>query len=237
VIVLPAIDLREGACVQLVGGSYDAERIRLPDPVAVSARWAGFGFPELHVVDLDAATGRGDNHEVVAALIGRALARVQIGGGMGDAERAQAMLTLGADRIVVGTRGIEDPAWLDQLAREHPGRIVLAADVREREVVTRGWQSRSGRSIMAVLERVDAMRLSGVLVTAVHQEGRLAGPDVELVREVCAATRLPVQASGGIRSVADLRALAQAGAARAVVGMALYTGALDPEAVAKEFVQ
>ncbi|MCC7131378.1 MAG: 1-(5-phosphoribosyl)-5-[(5-phosphoribosylamino)methylideneamino] imidazole-4-carboxamide isomerase [Gemmatimonadales bacterium] len=240
-IVLPAVDLRDGACVQLVGGRYEDERVRLPDPVAVAGRWRSAGFSELHVVDLDAATGKGDNGAVVHAVMAgfraaaSATSRVQVGGGMGRLERLEGMLAAGADRIVVGTKALEDPAWLERTAAQWPGRIVVAADVRDREVVTRGWAGSSGRAVTDVVRELAAVPLAGILVTAVHREGRLEGPDLDLMKTLATMTAHPLQASGGIRDLDDLRALADAGADRAVVGMAIYTGRLDPEAAAREF--
>lgn len=240
-IAVPAVDLREGACVQLVGGAYDAERVRLPDPAAVASGWQARGFGELHIVDLDAATGRGDNASVIAAIVsavGRDASRpvlLQVGGGMRSADRIEATLSLGVDRVVVGTKAVEDPAWLAEQAHRWPGRIVVAADVHGREVVTRGWALGSGRQIGEVLGALDRLPLAGVLVTAVHFEGRLEGPDLELTRAVAADTQLAVQASGGIRNLDDIASLAAAGASRAVIGMALYTGVLDPDALAREY--
>jgi len=233
-IVLPAIDLRDGACVQLVGGDYAAERVRLPDPAAVLAEWTAAGFREIHMVDLDAATRRGDNAKVIAGLL-RSGATIQVGGGIDSLERAAGLLGAGAARVAVGARAIVDRTWLAELAAAHPGRVVVAADVRGREVVTRGWTAGSGQDVVATVAELDGLPLGGVLVTAVHQEGRLAGPDLALIEAVVAATRHPVQASGGIRDLADLRDLARAGAARAVVGMAFYLGALDRRAVVQEF--
>ena len=120
-IAIPAVDLREGACVQLVGGSYDRERIRLTDPVSVARAWAQLGFPRLHVVDLDAATGRGSNAELVRELIRESEADVQVGGGVRDAETIERLLADGADRVVVGTRALEEPEWLEHVASLWPG--------------------------------------------------------------------------------------------------------------------
>jgi phosphoribosylformimino-5-aminoimidazole carboxamide ribotide isomerase len=234
-IAVPAVDLRDGACVQLVGGDYDAERVRLDDPLAVARRWRDAGFARLHVVDLDAATGRGDNAAAVAALLAQGGAEIQVGGGVRDDARLDALLPAGAARIVCGTRAVEDPAWLAAAAARHPGRVVVAADVRGREVATRGWAGRSGRDVFRLLDALAPLPLAGLLVTAVHREGRMAGPDLSLVRALAARTRIPLLASGGIGGVDDLRRLQEAGAAEAVVGMALYTGALDPRAVAEEF--
>lgn len=238
-IAIPAIDLREGACVQLVGGRYEDERVRLPDPAAVAERWSLAGFRSLHVVDLDAATGRGDNRAAIEAVIAAArrggVQSIQVGGGMATVDRIRDVLAAGADRIVVGTKGLEDPAWLAETAERFPGKLILAADVRGRDVVARGWAASTGRDVVDVTTSVSALPLAGLLVTAVHVEGQLAGPDLALVELVVGAARAPVQASGGIRDLADLRALASAGAAGAVIGMALYTGRLDAEAAAREF--
>ena len=234
-IAVPALDLREGACVQLVGGDYAAERVRRPDPLVVAREWREAGFASLHVVDLDAATGRGDNAQMVRAVLEEGAVRCQVGGGVRDDARVEALLAAGAARVVCGTRAIEDPTWLANLASRHPGRIVVAADVRGREVTTRGWATGSGRDIQALLDELSDVAVAGVLVTAVHVEGRMVGPDLELMRSLVARTRVPLFASGGIGGVDDLRRLQDAGAAEAVIGMALYTGALDARAVAKEF--
>ncbi len=236
-IAMPAIDLRDGACVQLVGGDFADERIRLPDPVAAATRWRELGFGKLHVVDLDAATGRGENGAVIDALVRLDGLSFQVGGGLATTERVTDLLGRGASTAVVGTRAVQDPSWLEGLATRHPGRIVVAADVRGREVVVRGWTAGAGLDVLDLMTRLRGLPLAGVLVTAVHVEGRLEGPDLELMHAVRVATELPLLASGGIRSLADLRDLDRAGAAGAVIGMALYTGSLDPRAAAEEFGQ
>lgn len=230
---IPAIDLREGACVQLVGGSYDDERVRLPDPLQVAERWRSAGFSSLHVVDLDAATGRGSNAAVIERLV--STGDVQVGGGVRDEATIARWLELGASRVVVGTRGVEDPAWLERVTARFPQRVVLAADVRGRSVVTRGWATQTSLELGTLLARVSALPLAGVLVTAVHVEGQLQGTDVALFTDVVAATKLPVIASGGVTTADDLRSLHTTGCRAAVIGMALYTGRLDAPAIAQEF--
>ncbi|MCC7065578.1 MAG: 1-(5-phosphoribosyl)-5-[(5-phosphoribosylamino)methylideneamino] imidazole-4-carboxamide isomerase [Planctomycetes bacterium] len=230
---IPAIDLREGACVQLVGGRYDDERIRLPDAIAVAARWRAAGFTELHVVDLDAATGRGHNRPQIGELV--RLGEVQVGGGVRDEAAIAHLLDLGAARVVLGTRAVEEPSWLVQMATRFPQRIVLAADVRERWVVTRGWAQRTELAIEALLERVGDLPLAAVLITAVHKEGLQQGTDLELFRGLTTRSRVPIAAAGGITTIEDLRALEQAGCQAAVLGMSLYTGRLDAATVSKEF--
>jgi phosphoribosylformimino-5-aminoimidazole carboxamide ribotide isomerase len=235
VIVIPAIDLRDGACVQLVGGDYAEERVRLDDPIAIAVQWAELGFAALHVVDLDAAVGRGDNSSIVAEMIGAVGVPIQVGGGVRDDAALDRLLSLGAERVVAGTRALEDPDWLERAALRLPGRIVVAADVRDRDVLTHGWTRVHPEPFGVVMERLSGLPLAGVLVTAVHQEGRMTGPDLDLSREAAALVPHPMYASGGISGVVDLRALATTSVAGAVIGMALYTGALDARQAALEF--
>jgi phosphoribosylformimino-5-aminoimidazole carboxamide ribotide isomerase len=234
-IVMPAVDLRDGACVQLVGGAYDAERLRLPDPVAVARSWRQKGFRHLHVVDLDAATGRGSNDRIVTELLSAGDADVQVGGGVRSADRLETLFELGASRVVTGTRALEEPDWLAGIAARRPGAVVAAVDVRGRSAVVRGWADRLEDDLFDVLRRIAALPLAAILVTAVEVEGRLRGPDLALIDDVLAQVELPLIASGGIASFEDLYALRDRGVWAVVVGMALYTGTLDPDRVAKEF--
>lgn len=234
-IVIPAIDLRDGACVQLVGGEYAAERVRLPDPVAVALDWEKQGFQALHIVDLDAATGRGDNRKVIELLLDRTDLTVQVGGGVRDRDAIQWLVDAGATYVVVGTRALEDEEWLAEMADEFPEQLIVAADVRERKIVTRGWTRTMHMDIDEAMEKLSALPLAGVLVTAVHKEGLMGGADLALMEDVVDASDLPVIASGGIATDTDLRLLDDRGVAAAVLGMALYTGALDGRAIAEEF--
>jgi len=234
-IAIPAVDIRDGACVQLVGGSYDNERVRLDDPVAVAREWTERGFRRLHVVDLDAATDRGSNAPVLEQILRNTNAIVQAGGGVRSIERVDALVETGARYVVLGTRAVETPEWLADVAEHRPDTVIVAADVRGREVVTRGWRSALGEDVRAFVREIDALPLAGVLVTAVHVEGQMCGPDLDLMEVIVATTSIPVIASGGIATMHDLRALASRGVAGAVIGMALYTGALDARAVAEEF--
>jgi phosphoribosylformimino-5-aminoimidazole carboxamide ribotide isomerase len=235
VIAIPAIDLREGACVQLVGGSYAHEQIRIENPLEVARGWARMGFQRLHVVDLDAATGHGQNAGVVRDILSEVPASIQTGGGVRSGDTIERLLGEGATWVVVGTRALEEPEWLAGTASTFPGRLIVAADVRDRHVVTRGWARTLTRTALDVIEELNDIPLAGVLVTAVHREGQLAGTDLFLMEDVADLSVHPVIASGGIASINDLRQLADRGIAAAVIGMALYTGALDARSVAQEF--
>lgn len=236
-IAIPAIDLREGACVQLVGGSYEAEQVRLDNPAAVASRWERAGFQRLHLVDLDAATSRGDNSSIVRAILHATTADVQAGGGVRDADTIEYLLRAGARHVVLGTRALEDPVWLSEMASIFPETLIVAADVLERNIVTRGWRHVTDCTVMDILDDFNQLPLAAVMVTAVHKEGLMQGADVRLMKDVAEQSRHPVIASGGIGSVEDLRALEQCGIAAVVIGMALYTGALDASRIAEEFAQ
>lgn len=235
-IAIPAIDLREGACVQLVGGAYENERVRLDDPLEVAAHWRELGFRELHVVDLDAATARGGNDSVVERLLAaRAQVAIQVGGGVRSLARARTLVAAGAARIVVGTRALEDRAWLEQVAAVFPGHVVVAVDVRDGKPVVRGWSSTLPEDLDDIIASLSDLPLAGLFVTAVDVEGRLRGPELGLIGRVMMASRHPVIAAGGITTLEDLRALGTLGVSGAVIGMALYTGHMDAAACAAEF--
>lgn len=245
---VPAVDLKGGRCVQLVGGRPEEERVSLPDPEAVAARWRELGFRSLHVVDLDAALGTGDHLELIRRLVagassgegdagpmGAAPMDIQVGGGIRDDQRALDVLEAGADRIIVGTRALEDRPWLEALAARHPRQVVVAADVRDGRVLSRGWTESTGLEIVSFLEGLGELPLAGVLCTDVGREGRVEGIQREEVTRVLEASPHPVWISGGVSTLDELAFLARGGARGAVLGMALYTEALDPGPVAREW--
>jgi phosphoribosylformimino-5-aminoimidazole carboxamide ribotide isomerase len=227
VIVFAAVDLQQGEVVQLVGGAADSARVRLADPVAVACSWVSAGFAALHVVDLDAALGTGSNLPAIENIIRAVDVPVQVGGGLRDDAALARVFGAGAERAIVGTRAIEDPQWRNRIADAHPGRIVVAADARAGRIVTRGWTMDTARPIVDLLCELNDVPLAAVLVTDVSREGRLAGIDADLFRSVCTDSHHPVFAAGGVAGNADVALLAELGAAGVVLGMALYTGAID----------
>lgn len=234
-IAYPAVDLKGGRCVQLVGGRPEAEKVSLPDPLSVAQRWWDTGFRALHVIDLDAALGLGDNRALVERLCAATDAEVQVGGGLREDESVHSVLRAGADRVILGTRAIDDRPWLEAMAGTYPGRVVVAADIKDGIVLRRGWTEAAGMTVEAFVAGLGGIPLAGVLCTDVGKEGRMAGIDRAAMSSVVEASPHPVQASGGITSLDDLEALADMGADGAVLGMALYTGTLDAEVVARDF--
>ena len=233
--LLPAIDIRGGRTVQLVGGRPEDERVSLPDPAATARRFLELGFEELHVIDLDAALGSGSNLTLVRALVAGSPVPVQVGGGVRSDEAVTELIEAGATRVIVGTRAVEDPAWLERNANLYPGRLVVACDVKGGKVVSRGWTETTALEAQEILDRLEGSELGGVLVTDVSREGRLQGVDPELFARLAAGTSHPLLAAGGVTSLNDLRELERAGVAGAVLGMSLYTGAIDATAALHQF--
>ncbi|MDQ6768743.1 MAG: 1-(5-phosphoribosyl)-5-[(5-phosphoribosylamino)methylideneamino] imidazole-4-carboxamide isomerase [Gemmatimonadota bacterium] len=236
-IAIPALDLKGAACVQVAADSYDKELLRIPDPAGVARAWRQYGFHHLHVVDLDGVTGRGNNGGEIQAILAATDAEVQIGGGIRSQATIDQMLSDGAQRVVIGTRALEDPDWLIDMSTAFPGCIVVAADVRDRKILSHGWTRTHSKLVLDLIDELNGLPLAGVLVTAVHREEAMRGTDLPLMEDLAEAAEFPVFASGGLGSLNDLRALADRGVAAAIVGMALYTGAMDPRVVAEEFAE
>lgn len=234
-IAAPAVDLREGRCVQLVGGRPEEEKVSLPDPVARARKWREMGFGTLHVVDLDAALSLGDNREIIRDIVAATDAVVQVGGGVRDEDTVKALLDAGVARVIIGTRALDEPRWLESLAEAHPGIILVAADVRDGVVLKKGWTESTRVPVLELLERLAPLPLAGVLCTDVGREGRMQGTDLEAAREIIEGSDHPLWMSGGITTMEELRGLEAAGAAGAVLGMAIYKGVIPPDDVAKEF--
>jgi phosphoribosylformimino-5-aminoimidazole carboxamide ribotide isomerase len=209
----PAIDIRDGGAVRLVQGDFDRER-GYGDPLDLALRFASAGAPWLHVVDLDAArTGRPVNRAAVLAIAAAVAVPVETGGGVRSPADVEALLAGGVRRVVLGTVALEDPDLVRSLAAAHPGRVAVGLDYRRgadggTQVAVRGWEQGSGRSVADVLGELEGAGLGAVVVTAIDRDGTLTGPDVDGLRQVLGATALPVIASGGVGSVADLEVLA-----------------------------
>lgn len=242
--LLPAIDLIDGGAVRLVQGDFERQS-DYGDPVALARRYACAGAGWVHVVDLDAArTGEPANRAVVTAIateLASAGVRVQAGGGVRTAEDVDELLAGGVARVVLGTAALEDPAKAADAARRHAGAVAVGLDYRRRpdgslEAAARGWLKGSGRTVGEVLAALEETPVAAVVVTAIERDGTLTGPDTEGLAAVLDATVIPVVASGGVGSVADLRALAELSSpgtgrtlAGAVVGRALVDGRVDLE--------
>ncbi|MFD1147463.1 bifunctional 1-(5-phosphoribosyl)-5-((5-phosphoribosylamino)methylideneamino)imidazole-4-carboxamide isomerase/phosphoribosylanthranilate isomerase PriA [Saccharothrix hoggarensis] len=236
--LLPAVDVADGLAVRLVQGEAGTET-SYGDPLDAALAWQRDGAEWVHLVDLDAAFGRGSNRELLARVVGELDVKVELSGGIRDDASLAAALATGCARVNLGTAALEDPVWCAKVVAEHGDKVAVGLDVRITEqghrLAARGW-TQDGGDLWDVLERLDRDGCSRYVVTDVSKDGTLQGPNVDLLREVCARTDAPVIASGGVSSVDDLvalAALARDGVEGAIVGKALYAGAFTlPEALA-----
>ncbi|MQA04688.1 MAG: bifunctional 1-(5-phosphoribosyl)-5-((5-phosphoribosylamino)methylideneamino)imidazole-4-carboxamide isomerase/phosphoribosylanthranilate isomerase PriA [Streptosporangiales bacterium] len=231
--LLPAVDVADGNAVRLVQGEAGTETA-YGEPLLAAQTWQEQGAEWLHLVDLDAAFGRGDNRELLAEVVGRMDIDVELSGGIRDDDSLRAALATGCTRVNLGTAALEQPEWCARAIAEHGDRIAIGLDVRGRTLAARGW-TKEGGDLYEVLERLEKDGCARYVVTDVTKDGTLGGPNLELLRDVCRATGKPVVASGGIASLDDLRAvaaLAGDGVEGVIVGKALYANAFTlPEAL------
>ena len=225
-ILLPAVDVADGQAVRLVQGQAD-QQTSYGDPVQAALDWQSAGADWVHLVDLDAAFGRGSNRELLADVVGRLDVNVELSGGIRDDESLRAALATGARRINLGTAALEDPEWTAKVISEFGDRIAVGLDVRGTTLAARGW-TKEGGDLWETLERLDRDGCTRYVVTDVTKDGTLQGPNVELLKQMCERTDKPVIASGGISNLNDLevlRELTAIGVEGAIVGKALYAGA------------
>jgi len=225
-ILLPAVDVAGGKAVRLVQGQADSAT-SFGDPLAAALDWQSSGAQWIHLVDLDAAFGRGENSELLASVVQRLDVNVEISGGIRDDESLRAALATGARRVNLGTAALENPKWTAQVISEYGDRIAVGLDVRGTVLAARGW-TQDGGDIWETLERLEADGCARYVVTDVTKDGTLRGPNIELLKQMCERTDKPVIASGGIANlddIAQLRSLTEIGVEGAIVGKALYAQA------------
>jgi len=228
--LLPAVDVKDGRAVRLVQGELDKESI-YGAPLDVALEFQAAGAEWLHLVDLDAAFGRGENSALLAEVVGKLDIKVELSGGIRDDESLRRALATGCVRVNLGTAALENPEWTARVIAEHGDRIAVGLDVRGHVLAARGW-TQEGGDLFETIERLERDGCARYVVTDVTKDGTLKGPNLELLKEVCAVTKRPVVASGGISSLDDIAALASlnaTGVEGAIVGKALYAGAFTLE--------
>jgi len=224
--LLPAVDVKDGRAVRLVQGELDAETA-YGNPLEVALEFQAAGAEWLHLVDLDAAFGRGENSALLAEVVGKLDIKVELSGGIRDDESLRRALATGCERVNLGTAALENPEWTAKVIAEFGDRIAVGLDVRGHVLAARGW-TKEGGDLLETIERLERDGCARYVVTDVTKDGTLKGPNIELLKEVCAVTRKPVVASGGISSLEDIAALVglnNSGVEGAIVGKALYAGA------------
>jgi 1-(5-phosphoribosyl)-5-[(5-phosphoribosylamino)methylideneamino] imidazole-4-carboxamide isomerase/N-(5'phosphoribosyl)anthranilate isomerase len=231
--LLPAVDVAAGQAVRLVQGEAGSET-SYGDPLAAAQAWQEAGAEWIHLVDLDAAFGRGSNADLLAKVVAAMDVKVEMSGGIRDDESLRRAMATGCTRVNLGTAALEDPDWTRAAIAEFGDRVAVGLDVRGTTLAGRGW-TREGGDLWETLERLDADGCARYVLTDVTKDGTLRGPNIELLTEFCTRTSKPVVASGGVSSLADLealRGLVPLGVEGAIVGKALYAGAFTlPEAL------
>jgi phosphoribosyl isomerase A len=232
--LLPAVDVADGQAVRLVQGEAGTET-GYGDPMEAALAWQRAGADWIHLVDLDAAFGRGSNAQLLGDVVSRLDLHVELSGGIRDDASLAAALATGCTRVNIGTAALEDPDWVRSVIARHGDQIAVGLDVRGTRLAARGWTSEGG-DLYETLDRLNADGCARYVVTDVTKDGTLRGPNLDLLRDVCARTDRPVVASGGVSSLADLQAIAglvPLGVEGAIVGKALYAGAFTLEEALK----
>ena len=232
--LLPAVDVAGGQAVRLVQGAAGSET-SYGDPLDAALAWQSAGAQWVHLVDLDAAFGRGSNADLLGQVVRRLDLNVELSGGIRDDASLAAALATGCTRVNIGTAALENPDWVRSVIERHGDQIAVGLDVRGTRLAARGWTSEGG-DLYETLDRLNADGCARYVVTDVTKDGTLRGPNLDLLRDVCARTDRPVVASGGVSSLADLQAIAElvpVGVDSAIVGKALYAGAFTLEEALK----
>ncbi|MEC8958985.1 MAG: 1-(5-phosphoribosyl)-5-[(5-phosphoribosylamino)methylideneamino]imidazole-4-carboxamide isomerase [Chloroflexota bacterium] len=233
--IIPAIDLKDGRCVRLFQGDFNQETVFSDDPLATARSWQEQGGHRLHLVDLDGAVqGKPVHLEVIASIIQALDIPVQVGGGIRDLASADAWLTAGVDRVVIGTAAVHDPEMVREICRKHGNQqVVVSVDAKDGLVALQGWQETSSVTVLELAEQMAQIGVARLLYTDITRDGALTGPDLATNARLASETGLAIQASGGVSSLEDIESLLPAGVEGVIVGRALYTGAVSlAEAVA-----
>ena len=224
--ILPAIDVKEGSAIRLVQGELDKQS-KYGNPLEIATEFVAAGASWIHLVDLDAAFGLGNNFEVLASVIKSVDIKIELSGGIRDDESLERALSTGCSRINLGTAALEQEEWTESVIKKHGDKIAVGLDVRGRELSARGW-TKSGGDLFEAITRLDKAGCARYVLTDITRDGTLTGPNLELLKEVTSFTKTPIVASGGISSLTDVKALTQLtnqGVEGVIIGKALYAGA------------
>jgi phosphoribosylformimino-5-aminoimidazole carboxamide ribotide isomerase len=230
--IWPAIDLRDGKCVRLRQGDYAQETIFGNDPAAMARRWIGAGARRLHLVDLDAAksgesSGQQANRQAIAGIVSAIDAPCQLGGGVRDESLVKELLTIGIERLVIGTKALRDPDWVRAMCRAYPQRIVLGIDARDGLVATDGWIKSSAVQAVDLARQFSGEPLAAIVYTDIAKDGMMAGPNLVALAQMQQAAAAPVIASGGVSTLEDVKRIKELGLAGCIIGRAIYEGSID----------
>ena len=230
-ILFPAIDIRNGRCVRLTEGKFECETVFAEDPAEMAVRWADAGAEYLHVVDLDGAlAGQSSNTEVIKRILAKVKIPVQVGGGIRTLANIEKMLALGVTRVILGSVAVRDPELVREACQKFPGQVVVGIDAKNGEVAVEGWGIGGGIGAVELAKKMAAVGVEHIIFTDISRDGMLSGVNVEATAELAKTSGIKVIASGGVSSLADIKALqahAADGIEGCIIGKAIYTDALD----------
>lgn len=230
-LIIPAIDIKNGKCVRLLQGRKEDETIFSDNPADVARKWAGMGARLIHVVDLDGAFEKKPrNREVIRSILDAVDVPIQLGGGIRDRETLAGYIDLGVDRVVIGTQAIENPDFVTGAAKQYPGRIVVGIDARDGRVAVDGWTRTTDTKAVDLAKRLEGLGVTTINFTDIHRDGMQTGPNIEQTRALAQAVDIDVVASGGVATLQDIHnllPLEQDGVTGVITGKALYSGTLD----------
>ncbi len=228
-IVIPAIDLKDGKCVRLLQGKRDEVTVYSDNPVSIAEHWAECGAKLLHVVDLDGAfTGEQKNFDVITAIRKAVDIPVEVGGGIRDVERIEKLIALGVDRVIIGTSAVNKPDIIKKAGKEFPGKVLAGVDAKDGKVAVKGWEEVTGWSAVEFAKKMEADGAAGIIYTDIARDGMLTGPNLDAMAKMVNELKIPVIASGGVSSINDIKSLMKIKNLWGVItGKALYEGTLD----------
>ncbi len=230
-VIIPAIDLKEGKCVRLSQGKMDESTTYSDNPVEIAVKWEAMGAKRLHIVDLDGAvSGIPKNMEIIKEIRSAVKMKIELGGGIRDIKTIEAYFSAGIDFIILGTAAIKDPELLEESCRRFPGKVIIGIDARDGMVSVQGWTEDTLTSAIDFAKRLDSTKVAAIVFTDISRDGMLTGPNIESTAELAVAVDIPIIASGGISGINDIHALLKVehcGIFATIVGRALYTGNID----------
>ena len=226
--IIPAIDLMNGKCVRLIQGNYDRKINYEDDPVKQAKQFSSAGAKWLHIVDLDGAkVGKPVNTKTIASITKLELFKIEVGGGLRDETSIKQLLDLGIARAIIGTKAVRNFEWFTQTCEKFPNRIALGLDAKDSKVATEGWTKDNPESLLEFAKKAAKLPIAAIIYTDISKDGMLAGPNLERTKALIDTVNIPIVASGGVTTIADIKALVKIGAPAAIIGRALYEGTLN----------
>jgi phosphoribosylformimino-5-aminoimidazole carboxamide ribotide isomerase len=225
--IIPAIDLRDGKCVRLIQGDYHRQITYRDDPIKQAKEFSSAGAQWLHIVDLDGAkVGKPVNTNTISAIAALGQLKIEVGGGLPDEASIKQLLDMGVERVIIGTKAVNDFEWFGEMAEKFSGKIVLGLDARGSKVATHAWTKENSQHLLEFATEAAKLPLAAIIYTDITRDGMMSGPNLERTKALAEAVQVPVIASGGVREIADIKKLAKLGIEAVIIGRALYEGTL-----------